>query len=171
MYACNCGKPSVLTVPTRLAGSSVSPTHLPVYPLTSPVHLENLSSCQWTQPKAPSHQPRSQLPPHTSHHSPAHTLTNGQHLLASPCLSSTSHPKPGLQGNPGHRGVGKRGPAERQGRTGIPGAPTLAPANWQAQRRTQLSPRLAHLSESPKDILCPPSTAYRWAGHPLVLKT
>ena len=45
------------------------------------------SSCQWTQPKAPFHQPRSQLPPHTSHHSPAHTLTNGQHLLTSPCLS------------------------------------------------------------------------------------
>ena len=33
--ACNCGKPSVLTVPSRLAGSSASPTYLPV-------HLENL---------------------------------------------------------------------------------------------------------------------------------
>lgn len=63
-------------MPTRLAGSSVSPTYLPVYPLTSPVHLE--SHLKWTQPKAPFYQPRSQLPPHTSLRSPANTLTDEQ---------------------------------------------------------------------------------------------
>lgn len=78
------------------------PTHLPV-------HLE--SHLKWTQPKAPFHQPRSQLPPHTSLRSPAntltnrqaHTLTNGQHLLASPCLSQhlPSQTRP-----PGHSRAG-----------------------------------------------------------------